>query len=48
MQVVKEALDKAGIEKEHIDWLVLHQANQRILDSAANKLGIPREKVRQA
>ncbi len=44
-QVVKQALAKSGLEKEHIDWLVLHQANQRILDSAANKLGIPHSKV---
>ena len=29
------------MDKEDIDWLLLHQANQRILDSAAQRLGIP-------
>jgi 3-oxoacyl-[acyl-carrier-protein] synthase-3 len=28
-----------------IDWLVPHQANARILDATARKLGMPREKV---
>mmetsp|Transcript_30919 Transcript_30919/g.42851 ORF Transcript_30919/g.42851 Transcript_30919/m.42851 type:complete len:405 (-) Transcript_30919:109-1323(-) len=44
-QIVNGALDAAGLEREHIDWLVLHQANQRIIDSAANRLGIPLESV---
>ncbi|NEP47263.1 MAG: 3-oxoacyl-ACP synthase, partial [Okeania sp. SIO2H7] len=30
---------------EEVDWLLLHQANQRILDAAANRLNIPSEKV---
>ena len=40
-QVVQQALDSAGLEKADIDWLLLHQANQRILDSAAQRLGVP-------
>jgi 3-oxoacyl-[acyl-carrier-protein] synthase-3 len=28
-----------------IDWLVLHQANQRILDAVADRLGVPLERV---
>ena len=30
---------------DQIDWLVLHQANTRILDSAAARLGVPEERV---
>lgn len=39
--VVQQALDSAGLVKADIDWLLLHQANQRILDSAAQRLGVP-------
>ncbi len=45
MQVVEEALQDAGLHKDAIDFLVLHQANQRILDSAAQRLGVPSERV---
>ena len=37
--------DAAGIPVTAIDWFVPHQANQRILDGTAKKLGIPSEKV---
>jgi 3-oxoacyl-[acyl-carrier-protein] synthase-3 len=30
---------------DQVDWLVLHQANQRILDSVGDRLKIPREKI---
>eukprot|EP00898_Chlorokybus_atmophyticus_P004902 jgi/Chlat1/5412/Chrsp35S05313 len=43
--VVARALQKANMTADDIDWLLLHQANQRILDSAADKLKISREKV---
>ncbi len=43
--VVTELLDSLGVTIEQIDWLVPHQANKRILDSTAKKLGIPQEKV---
>jgi len=43
--VVEGALAKAGMGKEDIDWLVCHQANQRILDAAAQRLGMPSERV---
>ena len=33
------------MHKDSIDFLVLHQANQRILDSAAQRLGVPAERV---
>jgi 3-oxoacyl-[acyl-carrier-protein] synthase-3 len=39
------SLDEAGLGIGDIDWFVPHQANQRILDGTARKLGIPPEKV---
>ena len=45
MQVVEQALADAGMHKDSIDFLVLHQANQRILDSAAQRLGVPADRV---
>ena len=45
MQVVEQALKDADMHKDAIDFLVLHQANQRILDSAAQRLGVPSERV---
>jgi 3-oxoacyl-[acyl-carrier-protein] synthase-3 len=38
-------LAKAGLEKTDIDWLVPHQANIRIIQSTARKLGLPMDKV---
>ena len=43
--VLKEVLDEAGIAAEAIDWVVPHQANARILDATARKIGLPPEKV---
>jgi len=43
--VLKEALDNAGMTADDIDWLLLHQANIRIMETVAKKLGIPMEKV---
>ncbi|EIE18319.1 beta-ketoacyl-acyl carrier protein synthase III [Coccomyxa subellipsoidea C-169] len=43
--VVEAALANAGRTKDEVDWLVLHQANQRILDSAATRLGVPSDRV---
>ena len=43
--VLKEALDQAGFSASDIDWVVPHQANARILDATARKLGLPIEKV---
>ena len=39
------ALKKAGLEKTDVDWLIPHQANKRIIDSAAKYLNMPEEKV---
>lgn len=44
-RVVKEALDEAGMTADDVDWLLLHQANIRIMEVVAKRLGIPFEKV---
>ncbi len=44
-EVIEKALFRANISTNEIDWLVLHQANQRILDAVAQRLSIPTEKV---
>nr|WP_255548207.1 beta-ketoacyl-ACP synthase III [Erythrobacter ani] len=43
--VLNEVLEDAGVSSADIDWVVPHQANARILDATARKLGIPPEKV---
>ena len=43
--VMGESLAMAGLEAEDVDWVVPHQANARILDATARKLGLPAEKV---
>ena len=43
--VVDEALVANGLTGADIDWLVPHQANRRIIDAMARKLGLPPEKV---
>lgn len=40
-----EAIEKAGMTKEDIDFLVPHQANQRIIDAAVERLALSEEKV---
>ena len=39
------SVEAAGVTIKDIDWFVPHQANQRILDGTARKLGIPSERV---
>ncbi|MCQ4632279.1 ketoacyl-ACP synthase III [Shinella sp. CPCC 100929] len=43
--VVVSSFDATGFSADDIDWLVPHQANKRIIDGSAKKLGIPLEKV---
>ncbi len=43
--VMTEVLDVAGLTADDVDWVVPHQANSRILDATARKLGLPPEKV---
>ena len=39
------AVERAGLSVDDIDWFVPHQANQRIIDAAASRMGIPFERV---
>ncbi|MGN3973541.1 beta-ketoacyl-ACP synthase III [Tsuneonella sp. SYSU-LHT278] len=43
--VLETVLGETGFSAEDIDWVVPHQANARILDATARKLGLPAEKV---
>ena len=43
--VLREVLSAAGLDPDDVDWVVPHQANARILDATAKKLGLPSEKV---
>mmetsp|Transcript_489 Transcript_489/g.1253 ORF Transcript_489/g.1253 Transcript_489/m.1253 type:complete len:385 (-) Transcript_489:284-1438(-) len=44
-RVVKEALEEADMTADDVDWLLLHQANIRIMDIVAKRLKIPKEKI---
>jgi 3-oxoacyl-[acyl-carrier-protein] synthase-3 len=44
-EVVDEALGANGLTAADIDWLVPHQANKRIIDGTAKKLGLPESKI---
>ena len=44
-EVLNEVLAEAGLSSDDVDWVVPHQANARILDATARKLGLPAEKV---
>ncbi|MCX7893956.1 MAG: ketoacyl-ACP synthase III [Burkholderiales bacterium] len=44
-EAAREALGRCGLGVADVDWLIPHQANVRILDATARKLGIPPEKV---
>jgi 3-oxoacyl-[acyl-carrier-protein] synthase-3 len=44
-EVMTEVLDAAGLKAADVDWVVPHQANARILDATAKKLGLAAEKV---
>lgn len=44
-EVIDKALFQANLKVEQIDWLLLHQANQRILDAVSERLHIPSHKV---
>lgn len=43
--VMDETLGAAGLTPADVDWVVPHQANARILDATARKLGLPPEKI---
>lgn len=43
--VLNEVMVATGHHSDEIDWVIPHQANKRILDATAKKLGLPPEKV---
>jgi 3-oxoacyl-[acyl-carrier-protein] synthase-3 len=44
-RVTRQALKESRLTVGDVDWLVPHQANQRILDTIADRLGVPHERV---
>ncbi|MBR8834135.1 MAG: beta-ketoacyl-ACP synthase 3 [Stigonema ocellatum SAG 48.90 = DSM 106950] len=44
-EVIDKALFSANLSVDQIDWLLLHQANQRIIDAVRERLNIPEHKV---
>jgi len=43
--VSAEIMERNNLSSEDVDWLVPHQANLRIIDATANRMGLPKEKV---
>jgi 3-oxoacyl-[acyl-carrier-protein] synthase III len=43
--VSAEIMERNNLTSEDVDWLVPHQANLRIIDATANRMGLPKEKV---
>ncbi len=43
--VIEDVFTQTGLTAADVDWFVPHQANRRIIDASARKLGIPDEKV---
>lgn len=43
--VCEEMLEKHDLTADDIDWLVPHQANQRIIDATANRMGLDKDKA---
>jgi len=43
--VLREVLEEAGVNASDVDWVVPHQANARIIEGTAKKLGLPIERV---
>jgi 3-oxoacyl-[acyl-carrier-protein] synthase III len=44
-EVIEKTLFQANLTIDRIDWLILHQANQRIMDAVAERLKLPTSKV---
>lgn len=44
-EAITESLEATGLKADDIDWFVPHQANKRILDGTAKRIGLPPEKV---
>ncbi|HLN95713.1 MULTISPECIES: beta-ketoacyl-ACP synthase III [unclassified Flavobacterium] len=43
--VSERIMERNGLSKEDIDWLIAHQANKRIIDATANRMGLEEAKV---
>lgn len=43
--ITQKALAAANIQPEQIDWVIPHQANQRILEATVDKMGLPKERL---
>ena len=44
-EVSAKIMEKNNLKSEDVDWLVPHQANLRIIDATAERMGLPKEKV---
>jgi len=44
-EVSAEIMENNNLSSDDVDWLVPHQANLRIIDATANRMGLPKEKV---
>jgi 3-oxoacyl-[acyl-carrier-protein] synthase-3 len=44
-EVSAEIMERNNLTSEDVDWLVPHQANLRIIDATADRMGLPKEKV---
>ena len=44
-ETAQAALDKAGLTADDVDWIVPHQANIRIIEGTARKMGVPMDRV---
>ena len=44
-EVSAEIMEKNNLTSDDVDWLVPHQANLRIIDATASRMGLPKEKV---
>jgi 3-oxoacyl-[acyl-carrier-protein] synthase-3 len=45
MRIAEETLEANGLQRDAVDWLVPHQANIRIIEATARKLGLPMDRV---
>jgi 3-oxoacyl-[acyl-carrier-protein] synthase III len=44
-EVATDLMERNGLTSEMVDWLVPHQANQRIIEATAERMGLPLERV---
>ncbi len=44
-KATKQACDESGVKVDDLHWLIPHQANQRIIDTIADRLGLPHDRI---